>query len=76
MSQPPTPQERETRRTLRATLGHARELVGRSVSDAFGSLLFGLVVTTVVVTGHLQGLFLTGNSAAATFDLSTLVLLL
>jgi hypothetical protein len=39
-------------------------------------VLPGLVVTTVVVTGHLQGILLTGKNVAATFDLLTLLLLL
>ena len=55
MSQPPTSQTRETWRALRASLVYTRNRVGHSVGHAFDVLLFGLVVTTVIATGYLQG---------------------
>jgi hypothetical protein len=55
MSQPRASQTRETWRALRARLVCTRNRVGPSVGHAFDVLLFGLVVTSVIATGYLQG---------------------
>ena len=55
MSRPPASQTRDTWRALRASLVCTRNRVGPSVGHTFDVLLFGLVVTTVIMTGYLQG---------------------